>query len=51
MTQRTWIIIGAAVVIVLAIWLFMGSSEPEPATETAPAATEEPATGETAPAN
>jgi hypothetical protein len=27
MTQRTWLLIGAAVVIVLAIFLFMGGEE------------------------
>ena len=48
MTQRTWLLIGAAVVIVIAIFLFMGGEEA--VEETAPAATDEPATEGEAPA-
>ena len=40
--QRTWYWIIAAIVVVLAIYLFMGGEEPAPE-PTAPAATTEPA--------
>jgi hypothetical protein len=42
MSQRTWMWIIGLVVIILAIYFFMGSNEPEAPVE-APAATTEPA--------
>jgi hypothetical protein len=37
MTQRTWMWIGAVIVVILAIWLFMGSEEATPPVTEAPA--------------
>jgi hypothetical protein len=43
MTQRTWMWIGAVIVVILAIWLFMGSEEATPPVTEAPAPTTAPA--------
>jgi len=50
MNQRTWMWIIGAIVIILAIYFFMGADEPEVAPAEAPATTEPAAPATTEPA-